>query len=44
MLKVAFTWCLFYGRASKSILDCFCELMETIKQLCLNTAESESRG
>ena len=28
------------SRISKRILDCFRELMETIDQICLNTAES----
>ena len=44
MLKVAVTQWLTHDSASKQILDCFCELMETIDQICLNTAESEARG
>ena len=41
MLKAAMTQWLTHGRASKRILDCFCELMETIDQIGLNTAESK---
>ena len=44
MLKAAVTRWLTHGRASKRVLDCFRELMETIDQICLNTAESEARG
>ena len=44
MLKVAVTQWLTHGRASKWILDCFCELMETIDQIGLNTAESKAIG
>ena len=40
MLKVAVTQWLTHDSASKQILDCFCELMETIDQICPNTAES----
>ena len=40
MLKEAVTQWLTQGRASKRILDCFCKLMETIDQICLNTADS----
>ena len=39
MLKAAVTQWLAQGRASKRILDCFRELMETINQICLNTAD-----
>ena len=44
MLKVAVTQWLTQGRASKQTLDCFRELMETIDQICLHTAESYARG
>ena len=44
ILKVAVTPWLTHGRASKRILHCFRELMETTDQICLNTAESEARG
>ena len=44
MLKVLITQWLTQGRISKRILDCFCELMETIDQIYLNTAESYARG
>ena len=40
MLKAAATQWLTQGRASKRILDCFRELMETINQICLKTADS----
>ena len=40
MLKASITQWLTQGRISKQILDCFRELMETIDQSCLNTAES----
>ena len=40
MLKAAVTQLLTQGRASKRILDCFRELMETIDQICLKTADS----
>ena len=44
MLKAALIQWLTRDRASKRILDCFSELMETIDQICLNIAESEARG
>ena len=44
MLKAAVTRWLTHGRSSKRVLDCFRELMETIDQICLNTAESEARS
>ena len=44
MLKMAVTQWLTQGRASKRILDCFRELMETIDQICLKTADSQTTG
>ena len=44
MLKATVTRWLTHGRVSKRILDCFRELVETIDQFCLTTAESEARG
>ena len=44
MLKAAVTRCLTHRRASKRVLDSFCELIKTIDQICLNTADSEARG
>ena len=44
MLKVAVTQWLTQGKVSKRTLDCFRELMETIDQICLHTAESYARG
>ena len=38
MLKAPLTEWLTHGRASKRILDCFPELMETIDQICISTA------
>ena len=44
LLKAALTQWLTHGRASKRILDYFRELMGTIDQIYLNTADSEARG
>ena len=44
MLKAAVTRWLIHGRASKRVLDCFRELMETTDKICINTAEPEARG
>ena len=44
ILKAAVTQWLTQGRASKQILDCFRELMETIDKIGLNTADSQARG
>ena len=38
--KASITQWLTQGRMSKRILDCFREQMETIDQICLNTAQS----
>ena len=40
MLKASITQWLTQGRISKRVIDCFCELMETIDQICQNAAES----
>ena len=44
ILKAAVTNWLTLGRASRRILDCFKELLETIDHICLETKETDIRG
>ena len=44
MLKVSITQCLTQDRITKQILDCLRELVETINQICFNTAKSYARS